>query len=109
MKICHIMEGQASMSRQPLNNSFLQTSFLHGTNVAYIEEMHSLYERNPGSVSDEWRHFFANLQEEQGQDSLEAAGASWAVPLEQLCDVGDNGELIAALSVPSHPPQFTNI
>ncbi len=98
MIVLQIMEGQASMSRQPLNQSFLQTSFLHGANTAYIEEMHALYERNPGSVSDEWRHFFASLQEEQGHASAEAAGASWAVPLEQLSDAGDNKETVAALS-----------
>ena len=53
------------MSRQPKNEAFARTSFLQGTNAAYIEEMQAQYERNPGSVSDEWRHFFASLQEEQ--------------------------------------------
>ena len=54
------------MSRQPKNDAFARTSFLQGTNAAYIEEMQAQYERNPGSVSDEWRHFFASLQEERG-------------------------------------------
>ena len=54
------------MSRQPKNDAFARTSFLQGTNAAYIEEMQAQYERNPGSVSDEWRHFFASLQEEHG-------------------------------------------
>ena len=54
------------MTRQPKNEAFARTSFLHGANAAYIEEMQAQYERNPGSVSDEWRHFFASLQEEQG-------------------------------------------
>ena len=48
------------MSRQPKNEAFARTSFLQGTNAAYIEEMQAQYERNPGSVSDEWRHFFAS-------------------------------------------------
>ena len=54
------------MTRQPKNEAFARTSFLQGANAAYIEEMQAQYERNPGSVSDEWRHFFASLQEEQG-------------------------------------------
>ncbi|MEN2494476.1 MAG: 2-oxoglutarate dehydrogenase E1 component [Hyphomicrobiaceae bacterium hypho_1] len=86
------------MSRQPLNNSFLQTSFLHGSNISYIEEMHALYERNPGSVADEWRHFFSSLQEEQGRASVEAAGASWAVPLNKLRDASGDEDIVAALS-----------
>ena len=75
------------MSRQALNDSFARTSFLNGVNAAYIEEMQAIYERNPGAVSDEWRLFFESLHEEQGNASAETAGASWAVPLEQL----DNG------------------
>ena len=54
------------MTRQPKNEAFARTSFLQGANAAYIEEMQAQYERNPGSVSDEWRHFFASLQDEQG-------------------------------------------
>ena len=53
------------MTRQPKNEAFARTSFLQGANAAYIEEMQAQYERNPGSVSDEWRHFFASLQEER--------------------------------------------
>ena len=43
------------MTRQQLNEAFALTSFLHGANVAYIEEMHARYQENPGSVSDQWR------------------------------------------------------
>jgi 2-oxoglutarate dehydrogenase E1 component len=67
------------MTRQPKNEAFARTSFLHGANAAYIEEMQALYERNPGSVSDEWRHFFASLQEErQGGNGHDEP--SWARP-----------------------------
>ena len=40
------------MSRQELNEVFARTSFLHGVNASYIEEMQALYEQNPGAVSD---------------------------------------------------------
>src|SRR5215470_13691114 len=84
------------MTRQPKNEAFARTSFLHGANAAYIEEMQAQYERNPGSVSDEWRHFFASLQEDQrGGDGHD--GPSWARPLEQVEAAGDR-EVLAALT-----------
>ncbi|MBV1694306.1 MAG: 2-oxoglutarate dehydrogenase E1 component [Hyphomicrobiales bacterium] len=53
------------MAREKLNEAFQQTSFLHGANAAYIEQMQEQYERNPGSVSEQWRQFFASLQDEK--------------------------------------------
>jgi 2-oxoglutarate dehydrogenase E1 component len=52
------------MSRQPTNDAFAATSFLHGVNAAYIEELQAQYEKNPGSVSEQWRAFFQSLQDE---------------------------------------------
>jgi 2-oxoglutarate dehydrogenase E1 component len=84
------------MARQPKNEDFARTSFLHGANAAYIEEMQAQYERNPGSVSDEWRHFFASLQEER-KGGNGHNGPSWAKPLEQIEQEGDR-DLLAALT-----------
>ncbi len=53
------------------------------------------YERNPGSVSDEWRLFFESLQEDRGHAGLEQHGPSWAVPLSEL---EQNGDLVSALT-----------
>ena len=87
------------MSRQPLNEAFAHTSFLNGVNAAYIEEMQAIYERNPGSVSDEWRLFFESLHEEQGQGAVQpAAGASWAVPLERLQNGHTSKDVMSALT-----------
>ncbi|MCH9806496.1 MAG: 2-oxoglutarate dehydrogenase E1 component [Alphaproteobacteria bacterium] len=83
------------MSRQALNQSFLQTSFLDGGNAAYIEEMQEQYARNPGSVPDQWRHFFESLQEGAGSPETEPTNPSWAVPLSQL---QTNGDLVSALT-----------
>ncbi len=83
------------MSRQALNQSFLQTSFLDVANAAYIEEMQDQYARNPGSVPDQWRHFFESLQEGAGSAETEPSNPSWAVPLTQL---ETNGEMVAALT-----------
>src|SRR5499427_54502 len=86
------------MTRQPKNEAFARTSFLQGANAAYIEEMQAQYERNPGSVSDEWR-FFASLQEEQSGRNVGNGhgGASWAKPLQSIEPAGDR-ELLGALT-----------
>ena len=87
------------MTRQPKNEAFARTSFLQGANAAYIEEMREQYERNPGSVGDEWRHFFASLHEEQGAspDTGNGHGPSWARPLERIEQEG-NRDLLGALT-----------
>ena len=82
------------MSREALNSHFLKTAFLDGTNAAYIEQLQEQYDRNPGSVGDEWRHFFESLKEERsGHD--EAHNAAWAIPLDKLAT---NGDLVSALT-----------
>jgi 2-oxoglutarate dehydrogenase E1 component len=84
------------MTRQPKNQAFAQTSFLQGANAAYIEEMQAQYERNPGSVTDEWRHFFAGLKEERSRfDQGGQDGPSWARPLASL---QEKSELVDALT-----------
>ena len=84
------------MTRQPKNQAFAQTSFLQGANAAYIEQMQAQYERNPGSVTDEWRHFFASLREEQPHlDGSGHNGPSWATPLANL---QERSELVDALT-----------
>ncbi len=85
------------MSRQALNQQFLHTSFLSGANAAYVEEMQAQYEKNPGSVSDEWRHFFESLHEDRAKGEMEPQGPSWAVPLSQL-DNSTDKDLVAALT-----------
>jgi len=81
------------MTRQPLNDRFLRTSFLSGANAAYVEEMQAQYERNPGSVGDEWRHFFESLNEEREKVPGDGRGPSWGREIET-----ENGELVAALT-----------
>ncbi len=88
-------DQESRMSRQDLNRSFHQTSFLDGANAAYIEELQAQYARNPGSVSDEWRHFFESLQEAPASSVAGADGASWAVPIAEL---QTNGDVVSALS-----------
>ena len=91
------------MSRNPQNAAMLETSFLHGVNAAYIEEMQALYEKNPGSVSDEWRLFFQSLNDGNragagnGSGEAHGHGASWARPLDEIGPEG-NQDLLGALT-----------
>jgi 2-oxoglutarate dehydrogenase E1 component len=83
------------MSRQPLNERLLRTSFLGGANAAYVEEMQAEYERNPGSVSDEWRHFFESLNEDRDAARMDVRGPTWGT---RAPEIEGNGELVAALT-----------
>ena len=85
------------MSREEQNEAFAQTSFLHGANVAYIEDMHARYQENAGSVSDEWRKFFSSIQDEPAQVIAEADGPSWRKPA-LVAERNGQSELVAALT-----------
>jgi 2-oxoglutarate dehydrogenase E1 component len=54
------------MSRQAQNQVFAMTSFLHGANAAYIEELQAQYDADPQSVSPEWQQFFRGLSDGNG-------------------------------------------
>ena len=43
------------MSRQDANAAFALSSFLQGTNAAYIDDLYARYEQDPGSVDAEVR------------------------------------------------------
>jgi 2-oxoglutarate dehydrogenase E1 component len=82
------------MTRQDVNRTLLQTSFLYGANSAYIEALHAKYERDPLSVEPGWRDFFAALGDDPESVAKTADGASWRNPnWPQI----PNGDLINAL------------
>jgi len=85
------------MARQALNEAFARTSFLQGTNAAYIEQMQERYEQNPGSVSDEWRLFFQSLQDVAAHERDNGSGPSWGRPLDSLRNDAD-ADVVAALT-----------
>ena len=86
------------MSRDAQNDAFARTSFLSGTNAAYVEEMQALYEQNPDAVNEEWRSFFQSLQDERPNGAAASnEGPSWARPLNELTATR-NPDLLAALT-----------
>ena len=85
------------MTRQPANEAFLATSFLHGTNAPYIEDLYAAYRENPNQVNDEWRKFFLALKEEMPASAAAQHGPSWqrnghATPS------GPDADIVSALS-----------
>ncbi len=87
------------MARNPQNEALAETSFLHGVNAPYIEEMQALYEKNPGAVSDEWRLFFQSLSDgNRGNGEHHASGPSWGRPLDEIGSQPANADLHGALT-----------
>jgi 2-oxoglutarate dehydrogenase E1 component len=82
------------MSRQDANAAFALTSFLYGTNAAYIEDLYARYEADPATVDAQWQTFFQSLKDDPVSVTKSARGASWSTP--GWPQIG-NGELIAAL------------
>ncbi len=90
------------MSRQEQNDAFARTSFLHGANAGYIEQIHKRYRHDPDSVGSQWRDFFAQLKEPPAEAGVGLQGpswkrADWPLPAE--------GELVAALDGDAGPVQ----
>ena len=65
------------MSRQDANAAFALSSFLQGTNAAYIDDLYARYEKDPGSVDAEWQEFFKSLKDTPADVRKNAEGASW--------------------------------
>ena len=49
------------MPKSPSNQIFDKTSFLHGANATYVEEMFKKYSDDPSSVPNDWGIFFKNI------------------------------------------------
>src|ERR1700749_3593807 len=65
------------MSRQDANAAFALSSFLQGTNAAYIDDLYARFEQDPGSVDAEWQEFFKSLKDTPDDVRKNADGASW--------------------------------
>jgi 2-oxoglutarate dehydrogenase E1 component len=52
---------------------YRSNSYLFGGNAPYVEELYEAYLDNPGSVPDNWRTYFDNLQHVPATDGSEAA------------------------------------
>src|ERR1700742_2098702 len=68
----------AIMSRQDANAAFALSSFLQGTNAAYIDDLYARYEQDPASVEPEWQEFFNSLKDPPADGPKNATGPSWS-------------------------------
>jgi 2-oxoglutarate dehydrogenase E1 component len=82
------------MSRQDVNEAFLNTAFLYGANAGYIEDLYARYQENPSSVDAEWQAFFGALRDDKQAVAKSARGASWKQP---NWPIAANGEWVSAL------------
>jgi len=83
------------MRKQQLNDVFALSAFLHGTNAAYLEDLHARYQDNPGAVDANWRRFFAGLKDMRDTVLAEHRGPSWKP---EHVSIDGDGELLAALT-----------
>ena len=60
------------------NIIFEKTSFLQGSNSAFIKELYLKYLNNPKSIPQSWVEFFDGLNEDQEVVKKEILGPSWA-------------------------------
>ena len=70
-------DGSMGGMRGKANAALLETAFLYGANATWIEEMQAKYARDPGSVPQAWRDFFAELGDSPEAAQRNAEGASW--------------------------------
>ena len=60
-----------------LNQVFAETSFLYGSNAAYVEELQEKWAKDPSSVSAEWKAFFDQLRDNAALVTASAGAGSW--------------------------------
>ena len=60
-----------------LNQVFAETSFLYGSNAAFIEDLQGRWAADPTSVSAEWRAFFDQLRDNAESVKTAAAAGAW--------------------------------
>jgi 2-oxoglutarate dehydrogenase E1 component len=77
------------------NDLLEESSFLFGTNAAFIESLYARYQENPDSVDETWRAYFAELDEKGLTPTQLGRGPAWRRDVKlQL----ENGELVSALT-----------
>ncbi len=70
----------ADDARSLSNTAMLETSFLHGANATFVEEMAARYARDPNSVDVSWRNFFDAVRDDPVAVAAAVKGPSWYRP-----------------------------
>src|SRR3984885_12559137 len=59
------------------NEIFEATSFLNGTNAAFVEQMYAAWLADPQSVDESWQRYFAQLGEQGLSPTQLGRGPAW--------------------------------
>ena len=69
-------------------------SYLFGGNAPYVEELYEAYLDNPGSVPDNWRTYFDNLQHVPAVDGSEARDVAHAPVVQSFAERAKSGGFV---------------
>ena len=69
--------SQGAQTKLPRNAVLAATTFLSGTNAAYLEQQYAKYAKNPALVDPELKVFFDGLGDDAEQVAQNAEGPSW--------------------------------
>jgi len=64
------------MAKTSTNDIFDKTSFLHGSNATYIEQMYKKYQTDPSQIPEDWQTFFSGLSKNLNEQNI--LRASWS-------------------------------
>ena len=64
------------MAKTSTNDIFDKTSFLHGSNATYIEQMYEKYQTDPSQIPEDWQTFFSGLSKNLNEQNI--LRASWS-------------------------------
>ena len=76
------------------NEIFEATSFLNGTNAAYVEQMYAAWQADPNSVDASWQAYFSQTGEQGLSPTQLGRGPAWKRDAKPQIPASD---LIAAL------------
>src|SRR5262245_32656165 len=89
-------ESQSKSTKRTSPTRVLEsTSFLYGSNAAFIEGLYAQYLSNPASVDGTWRAFFDALGEQGLKPAQLGQGPSWR---SDNGHVAEPNELVSALT-----------
>src|ERR1700712_5616834 len=77
------------------NEIFEATSFLNGTNAAYVEQLYAAWLADPNSVDEGWQSYFAQTGEQGLSPTQLGRGPAWK--RDARPDIA-SGDLISALT-----------
>src|SRR6185295_18162517 len=97
-------QSPADRLNRASNEIFEATSFLNGTNAAYVEQMYAAWLANPASVDESWQAYFSQAGDQGLVPTQLGRGPAWK--RDYRPDIA-SGDLIAALTgqEPPVPPK----